>query len=75
MTPAQLLAALREEAGPVTADALARRVGEPTQSVARMLSWMQRHGQPVVRSPRNVARAYARLDGAPPPTSSVWRAV
>lgn len=71
MTPEALIAALRS--GPATAEQLAARLGESTQSVARTLSWMQRNGHPVVRAPLYVARAYARLDGTPPPRASVWR--
>lgn len=48
-------------------------VGWTGMGVARMLSWMQRQGYPVVRSPLNVARAYARSAGMPAPRSGLWR--
>lgn len=70
MSSEDLLEALRE--GPASAQELADRFGEPTQSIARRLAWAKRRGE-VIHSPLAVARAYARLDGSPPPRMGVWR--
>lgn len=47
--------------------------GWTQMGVARMLSWMQRAGYPVIRSPLGVARAYARAHGLPAPRMGYWR--
>lgn len=67
-TAEQLCAYLRERETPYEGD-----TGWTVQGVARMLSWMQRQGYPVVRSPLTVARAYARQTGRPAPRAGYWR--